>query len=193
MPERASRGAVLIALARASLARRLGAEPPPETGDAAGDEPWFAEPGAAFVTLHLHGALRGCVGSLEATRPLADDVRENAVAAALRDDRFAPLTAAELPQAEIEVTVLSPPEPLRFTGEADALAQLRPGEDGVVLRWREHRATFLPQVWETLPSPEEFLARLKQKAGLAADFWHPDLRLERYSARKWSEADVNAP
>ena len=117
-------------------------------------------------------------------------MRKNAVAAALRDPRFPPLQAAELDGVELEVTLLSPPEPMRFVDEADALAQLRPGEDGLLLSWGGHRSTFLPQVWESLPSPEAFLKSLKKKAGLATDFWHPDLELSRYTATHWSESEL---
>ncbi|MCP3957157.1 MAG: AmmeMemoRadiSam system protein A [bacterium] len=150
-------------------------------------EPWLKEHGAAFVTLMRGGSLRGCVGSLSAVRPLIDDVRENAVAAATRDSRFPPLVAEELDEVEIEVTLLSATEPMSYTDESDALAQLRPGVDGVVLRWGARRATFLPQVWDNLPEPEQFLAQLKRKAGLPTDFWDGDVRLERYRAEKWSE------
>ncbi len=182
------RGQVLIGVARRELDRTLGRLAEPEEDDAWGDEPWLFEPGAVFVTLQSHGALRGCVGSLFAARPLIEDVRRNAVAAALRDSRFSPVSGEELDGLEIEVTELSEPVPMRFTSEADALAQLRPGEDGVVLRWGGRRATFLPQVWDSLPEPREFLAHLKRKAGLADDFWDDAVELDRYSAHKWSEA-----
>lgn len=182
------RGAILIGIARRELARGLGL--PPFGGEAAGrDEPWLLEPGAVFVTLQRHGKLRGCVGSLVAARPLIEDVRENAIAAARRDTRFSPVEAHELEDLEIEVTELSKPEPMSFTSEADALTQLRPGEDGVVLQWGGRRATFLPQVWDSLPEPKTFLAQLKRKAGLPEDFWDGAVELERYSAHKWSEGD----
>ena len=183
------RGAILIAIARGRLASVLGLAPEPGApGEDA--EPWLYRPGATFVTLRRDGALRGCVGSLAATARLVDDLRHNAEAAALRDPRFAALEPGELARVEIEVSLLSATEPLRFTCEADARAQLRPGEDGVVLRWGAHRATFLPQVWDKLPRPDEFLAHLKHKAGLAPDFWDDGVRLERYRVRKWSEAEV---
>jgi AmmeMemoRadiSam system protein A len=182
------RGAVLIGIARRQLARALGRTPEDDDGDPGRDHPWLLEPGAVFVTLERDGQLRGCVGSLQAVRPLIEDVRENAVAAAFRDHRFPPLEPRELDDLEIEVTELSRPEPMTFDGEADALAQLRPGEDGVVLRWGERRATFLPQVWHSLPEPRTFLAQLKRKAGLAEDFWDDGVVLERYRARKWTDS-----
>lgn len=161
-----------------------------ETGRALADEFVAARlqaPGACFVTLTEHGHLRGCIGSLQAWRPLLDDVRANAVAAALRDSRFAPLCAAELPAVRIEVSLLGPSTPLRFRNETDALAQLRPGEDGVILDCDGRCATFLPQVWDELPFPAEFLAQLKRKAGLPAAYWSEHMRLSRYAVQQWKE------
>ena len=120
---------------------------------------------------------------LEATRALGEDVRANACAAAFHDARFEPLTAAEWPGLQVEVTLLEPATPLHAGSEAEALAALRPGIDGVILEWRGRRATFLPQVWDELSAPGDFIDALKRKAGLAADFWAPDLRLYRYRAR----------
>lgn len=146
------------------------------------------EEGATFVTLTLAGSLRGCIGSLVAYRPLAVDVRRNALAAAFDDPRFPPLTAAEFPRIKVEVSVLSPPCPLAYDGPDDLLRQLRPGVDGVVLERGWHRATFLPQVWEQLPDPEEFLAHLCYKAGLSADAWRsPTLEISTYQVEKFKE------
>lgn len=176
------RGPTLLALARASIAHSLGLEA------AAVDLPaWLQVPGACFVTLTQNGQLRGCIGSLAAHRPLCEDVRANAVAAALRDPRFAALTPAELGRTRVEVSLLSPMQPLSFSSEAQALAQLRPHVDGVVLECGSHRSTFLPQVWEQLPAPREFMAQLKCKAGLSADFWSDGVRLQRYTVDKWAE------
>lgn len=185
-PEDPERGVVLIDVARRELERTLG----PAAGIDAEerDELWLREPGAVFVTLTRGGELRGCVGSLVAVRSLIEDVRGNAVAAAQRDPRFAPVEPDELEDLEVEVTELTRPEPMHVIGEADALAQLRPGEDGIVLRFGERRATFLPQVWDSLPEPGDFLDQLKRKAGLPADFWDDELELERYRARKWTES-----
>lgn len=179
------KGAVLLRLARHAIERALGA------GQSDREQaPWLAEPGATFVTLRSHGRLRGCIGSLEAQRPLVQDVSYNAVAAALRDPRFLPLTSEELPETELEVSLLSPLEPIRFLDEADALRQLRPGLDGVVLEYQGRRGTFLPQVWDELPDPRRFLRQLRRKAGLAEDFWSPEIRLYRYTVAKWKESDV---
>lgn len=175
-------GEILLRLAHDAIGEHFGAVPAAAPGLAA-----LREPGASFVTLTRDGHLRGCIGSLEAYRPLADDVRGNACAAAFRDPRFPPLSSAEWPDTKVEVSLLSVPEALSFKDEADALAQLRPGIDGIVLSAGGRRATFLPQVWEQLPDPALFLAQLKAKAGLPADYREPDLRLERYTVRKWKE------
>ncbi len=144
-------------------------------------------PGACFVTLKLNGQLRGCVGSLMAHRPLAVDAAENAFAAALRDRRFLPLREAELGTVALSISVLSPPQPLPVTSEADLLAQLRPGVDGLVLHEGQLRSTFLPAVWETLPDAASFVAELKQKAGLPADYWSDTLHFERYQTESFAE------
>lgn len=179
-------GRLLLPIARGAIEARLGLASKAPAQDA----PWLREWGACFVTLTQHGALRGCIGTLQAHRPLLSDVQANAVAAALHDPRFTPLQSDELDYTEIEVSLLSPPLPMTFTTEADALAQLRPGVDGVVLEYGHHRSTFLPQVWEQLPDVDEFMAQLKRKAGLPADFWAEGLRLQRYTVSKFKEADL---
>ena len=183
------RGRVLLALAREAIAVALYV-PPPAARWPAGEleAPWLRALGACFVTLTRQGRLRGCIGSVRARRPLADDVRANARAAALSDPRFPPLTAGELPDTRIEVSLLSAASPLPAASEEEALAALRPGLDGIILDvGGETHATFLPQVWENLPSPRDFLAHLKHKAGLPPGFWSPDLRLQRYTVTKWTE------
>lgn len=177
----------LLPLARRAIARAVGAEPGRPADLAPGEPAWLTRPGAAFVTLRDGGLLRGCIGSLSATRALGLDVVENAVAAATRDPRFKPVEAHELGRLSLEVSVLSAPEPLGASSEADVLARLRPGIDGVILRLGPYRSTFLPQVWEELPAPVEFLGRLKRKAGLPEDFWHEDMTVETYQVRAWSE------
>jgi AmmeMemoRadiSam system protein B/AmmeMemoRadiSam system protein A len=178
------RGGVLLNIARASISSALGR---PVSADSSA--PWLREPGATFVTLTQAGQLRGCIGSLEARRALLEDVSANARSAALDDPRFAPLTLAELDVTRIEASLLSPLEPLAFTSEADALARLRPGVDGVVIEAGRHRATFLPQVWDNLPHPSDFIGQLKLKAGLPRHFWSNDLRLHTYWVSKWSEPE----
>lgn len=137
---------------------------------------------ATFVTLEIGGQLRGCIGALAAYQPLIQDVAAHAYAAAFEDPRFAEVRADEFPQLDIHISVLSPPEPLQFASEEELLAQLRPGQDGLILHFHHCRATFLPAVWEQLPDPYVFLTQLKQKAGLPLDFWSPELRAERYTA-----------
>jgi uncharacterized protein len=177
-------GAALLARARNAIAAELGAALKAEP-----DHPALHAPGATFVTLTQAGQLRGCIGSLEAWRPLGDDVCANAKAAAFRDPRFNPLIHDELPRTRVEVSLLTPPQPLTFTCEDAAIRQLRPGLDGLIFVCHGRRGTFLPQVWESLPAPHQFFAHLKQKAGFAADFWSPDVELYRYEVQKWKEPE----
>lgn len=178
----ADAGGVLLPVARAAISSALGQPCAADEGAS-----WLQEPGACFVTLTRQQQLRGCIGSLEAHCSLLADVKSNAVAAALHDNRFSPLTLAELASTRLEVSVLSPMQVLHFDSQAQALAQLRRGVDGVVFEYGRYRSTFLPQVWEQLPDVTQFMAHLKQKAGLAPDFWDPGIRLRRYIVRKWQE------
>lgn len=172
-------GRALVELAGRTLAAATAGDPLPA---APGEPAALAEPGAAFVTLQREGGLRGCIGSLEAHRPLGQDVIANAQAAAFRDPRFPPLQSAELPGLHVEVSVLSAPAPFPFTDEADLLARLQPGVDGLILEaGAGHRGTFLPAVWESLPEPRDFLTELRRKAGLPADHPLTEARLWRYT------------
>lgn len=135
---------------------------------------------ASFVTLKIEGELRGCIGSIAPVLPLIQDVADHAYAAAFSDYRFSPLTASEWPQVELHISILTVPEPIEFVSEADLIEQLRPGIDGLILAAGDHRSTFLPAVWESLPQPQEFLRQLKRKAGLPADYWSPTLQVQRY-------------
>ncbi|NWG34504.1 MAG: AmmeMemoRadiSam system protein A [Chloroflexi bacterium] len=140
--------------------------------------PSLRAPGASFVTLTMRGQLRGCIGALEARQPLAEDVREHAVAAALEDPRFPPVREEELSGIQIEISRLTPPIPLEYKDANDLLTKLRPHVDGVILRDGFHRATFLPQVWEKIPDPSEFLDNLCYKMGARGDLWrtkHPEV------------------
>ena len=181
-PPAADKGRLLLTLARNAIARHFGLSAQPV------NEPdCLLEPGATFVTLTQRGQLRGCIGSLEARRPLGQDVVANALAAAFRDPRFPPLAKAELATTRVEVSLLAAQQPMTFRDEADALSQLRPGMDGLVFECGSHRSTFLPQVWEQVPQPARFMAQLKRKAGLAEDFWSPEVTLHRYTVEKWKE------
>jgi hypothetical protein len=133
--------------------------------------PRLSQPGASFVTLTSHGELRGCIGTLEATEPLAEDVRQHAVAAALEDYRFPPVQVGELPYIQVEISRLTEPRLLDYRDADDLLRQLRPGVDGVVLRDGLRRATFLPQVWEKVPDAEIFLGMLCRKMGAPSETW----------------------
>ena len=181
----------LVRKAYNAIARELGApEMPAETPDLVdkvAEDIAFAAPGATFVTLHLNEQLRGCVGSLVAHRPLGQDVEANARAAAFGDSRFPPLSAEEFAHINLEVSELTPAQPLWPEGEAppeeNLLLRLRPGIDGVIVEYGPWRATFLPQVWDQLPEPRDFLAHLKAKAGLPIDFWSPQIRVSVYQVR----------
>ncbi|MDQ1314368.1 MAG: hypothetical protein QG662_477 [Pseudomonadota bacterium] len=189
-PDEAGKGATLLKLARGEIGARLGYLAPSATDAnwlAKPDANWLAEPGASFVTLTRQGELRGCIGTLEAHRPLGMDVRENAAAAAFHDPRFMPVSRAEFDEIRVEVSLLSPSEALAEKDEASVLAALRPNIDGVVFEYGHYRSTFLPQVWEQLPDPAEFMAHLKRKAGLPMDFWAENVRLSRYTVSKWKE------
>jgi len=175
-------GATLLAIARAEISTALG-----QPLSAATEAPWLKDLAATFVTLTQAGTLRGCIGSLEAHRPLLQDVKANALAAAFRDPRFLPLTLPELDLTCVEVSLLSATETLNFKDEQDALAQLRPQIDGIVFEYQHYHSTFLPQVWEQLPDPETFMAHLKRKAGLAPNFWAKNVKLARYTVQKWKE------
>jgi hypothetical protein len=183
----AQHGRRLLQIARASVAEALGLQ----AQAAAIDEPWLKESRATFVTLKQGEELRGCVGALEAQRPLAQDVAENARAAAFQDTRFKPLTRDEFERTDIEVSLLSTPKRLSFEDHADLVARLRPGVDGIILEQGEEgrQATFLPQVWEGLPDPQQFIAHLKQKAGIAPDTDIRRCRVKRYTVLKWREAE----
>jgi AmmeMemoRadiSam system protein B/AmmeMemoRadiSam system protein A len=176
----AQSGAALIEIARAAIEEKLLGKPAAPSA-----APWLERPGATFVTLLKDRELRGCIGSLEPTRPLARDVAENALAAAFRDPRFPELSASEWQQCQVEVSVLSAPKPIRFTDEADLLRQIRAGEDGLILEAGGRRATFLPQVWQGVPDKRAFLGQLLRKAGLPADTRLEACTISRYRVMKF--------
>lgn len=181
-------GQALLQIARQAISEELGVRYVVPSATLA--LPELQRPGASFVTLTLtkNHALRGCIGTLQAYRPLIEDVRGNAQAAAFLDSRFMPLKREEFAAVRVEVSLLTTPVPMPYASEADALAQLRPGIDGVILESGWHRATFLPQVWEDLPEPQQFMTHLKCKAGLPADDWDASIQLSRYAVQKWKEA-----
>lgn len=135
---------------------------------------------ACFVTLELNNNLRGCIGSLQAHRPLVSDVIYNAYTAAFNDPGFQPLTQAKFREIKLSISVLSTPEPIKFSSEEDLLTKIRPNIDGLILTAGDNSGTFLPAVWEDLPEKKEFLQNLKLKAGLAANYWSKSIKIERY-------------
>ncbi|QSI75088.1 MULTISPECIES: AmmeMemoRadiSam system protein A [Niveibacterium] len=176
-------GSLLVAHARHAIASRLGLDfPEPD------DAPALHKPGAAFVTLTHFGRLRGCIGSLTPQRALGEDIAANAAAAAFHDPRFPPVAPNEWGDLQVEVSVLGPTEWRVCATEADAIAWIRPGVDGVILEYGAHRATFLPQVWESLSEPSQFLTELRRKAGMRLEHWPDTMHVGRYQVEKFHDA-----
>lgn len=148
---------------------------------------WLKQSGATFVTLTREGALRGCIGSLQAARPVGVDAAENALGAAFRDPRFAQMSGEEWPHCRVEISLLSTPKPMRFADEDELLAQIVAGEDGLIIEAGGRRGTFLPQVWESIPEKRAFVAALVKKAGLPADTRLARCKVSRYRVAKWKE------
>jgi len=176
----------LLAIARDCIEHGLAHGEPLEV-DLAGLPDPLCEARASFVTLEKDGQLRGCIGTLEARRPLAEDIAQNAYAAAFRDPRFAPVTPEEWPTIDLQISILSPPEAMRVTSEEDLLDQLRPGIDGLILEEGHARATFLPSVWAHTPDPRNFLRHLKHKAGLPPHYWSDSIRAYRYTTESFPD------
>lgn len=174
-----------LRVARLSLASRAAKGRPPEVALDSFDLP-LRGIGASFVTLTAGERLRGCIGTLRAHRPMVADISANAVRAGFEDPRFAPVAAADLGGLDLEIALLGPPAPMVFEDEADLIAGLRPGTDGLILEDGGRRSTFLPKVWEAVPEPRDFIAALKVKAGLTRDHWSPDIRVWRYGAERFS-------
>ncbi len=147
--------------------------------------PALRAPGAVFVTLNLHGQLRGCVGSFEARYPLLQDVAQNAYSAAFMDFRFPSVSDTEVPDLDLHISLLTPLVPFRVKSREDLLQKLRPGVDGLLLEDPPHRATFLPQVWSSLEGPEDFLGELFLKAGLPRDHWSKTISFHRYGVEEF--------
>ena len=177
----------LLKLARQALEAGVRGEPVPRL-DPQALPPNLSQPGASFVTLTWRGDLRGCVGALEPYLPLAEDVQEHAIAAALQDYRFPPVQPVELADIKIEISRLTLPQDLEYISPEDLLGRLRPGVDGVTLIDGRRRATFLPQVWEKLPDGQTFLAHLCSKMGAPTDLWRKKkLRVQVYQVEEFHE------
>ena len=141
-----------------------------------------------FVSLHKKGGLRGCIGNIEPVKTILQGVMDNAKHAAFNDSRFSPLSYKELENTTIEVSILTPPKKLDYTDADDLMAKIRPGIDGVIIKKHYHSATFLPQVWEQLKNPSEFLNQLCIKAGLSKDEWESgDLSVSTYQVQLFEE------
>lgn len=182
-------GGALLTLARGAITTDLGVDLGDDSPAERGAPSWLAQERACFVTLTRHGDLAGCIGTITPYRSLVEDVRGNARAAAFRDRRFPPLDRVDLPAVVIEVSVLSALRPIPFGDEADALAALRPGVDGVVLEYGGRRATFLPQVWDKVSGPADFLGHLKVKLGVPPAFWSEEMHISRYVVDLFSEEE----
>jgi len=178
------RGRILTGLARAAIASLFG-HPAPQRPNG---EPWLDEHRACFVSLHQRGELRGCIGATAPRASLFEELVHCARAAAAEDPRFEPVAEPELPGLSLEVSVLSPMEPVPVTGpgKAEALAALRPGVDGLLLEAEGRRAVFIPAMWEELPDPADFVGHLRRKAGLPPG-WSPGTRLQRFTAERYQE------
>jgi AmmeMemoRadiSam system protein B/AmmeMemoRadiSam system protein A len=179
-------GPMMLGIARQAIAQRLQGHPFSLPSPL---PPVLQEPGASFVTLKKQGNLRGCVGSLAAWRPLAEDIADNALKAAFHDPRFAPLASEEWAGLDLSLSILTPSEPMTFADEDDLLAQLRPRIDGLIIEDGPHRALFLPAVWDMVPNPADFLGHLKQKAGMAPHHWSKTFTARRFLAVEISEED----
>ncbi len=184
-------GKVLLSLARQTIAGRLGLHVSPEeqeTTESALQDQTFSQDRGTFVTLHKHGQLRGCIGTIAPVEPIAEGIRRNAINAAFGDSRFPSLSPEEFSQVDIELSILTDPAPLDYTDGADLLSKIRPDIDGVIIRDGMASATFLPQVWEQLSRPEDFLSHLCSKAGLPADAWQTRaLEVQTYQVQHFSE------
>lgn len=138
---------------------------------------------SSFVTLEKKGYLRGCIGSLEAHRPLYEDVANHAYAASFSDPRFPKLTQQEYSQVQLSISILSPPEIMEVNSEEELIQNVRPGIDGLILSDASHRGTFLPSVWEQITSPEAFISELKLKAGFSKEYWSSEIFVHRYTTQ----------
>jgi hypothetical protein len=175
-------GEILLRIARAAIAEEFGEPRLPRPS-----HDWLDEPGAVFVTLHQHGELRGCIGTLRPRASLYEAVVEAARSAAFRDPRFPGLEPYELLRVHIEISVLSPVEELPVDSEADLLAKVRVGADGLILSHGGRLGVFIPEMWKQLPEPADFLYHLKRKAGLPTDRWLLGTRVERFTAELFAE------
>jgi AmmeMemoRadiSam system protein A len=188
MPFSESLRTVLLDTARQSIRHGLEKGGPLQVEPEQFEVP-LNQPSASFITLHIGDELRGCIGSLQAHRPLICDVAENAFSAAFRDPRFPPLKDAELNRISLDISVLSEAERMVFDSQQNLLEQIRPGVDGLIFEDGNYRGTFLPSVWKSLPDARQFLQHLKLKAGLPADHWSDRLEVWRYTTESFGDKE----
>ena len=180
-------GQILVSLARQTIAEKLGQKPIKLDPDTLADMA-YQEKRGIFVTLTNKGQLRGCIGSLEASESILNGVKRNAINAAFHDPRFSSLKADDLDKVDVEISILTQPQSLKYSDSKDLLSKLRVNVDGVILRKGSASATFLPQVWEQLPKPKQFLSHLCLKAGLSADTWkNKQLEISTYQVQYFEE------
>lgn len=180
-------GKRLLSVARQTLENALF-EKRGEASEESPLSPKFSEKRGTFVTLTINGALRGCIGHITPQESLIEGVKANAINAAFRDPRFKPLSMDEFNQVRIEVSILTEPVPMTYSGADDLQQKLRPGADGVIIKKAYQQATFLPQVWEHLPEKKAFLTQLCLKAGLAGDAWERErLQVFTYQVQAFEE------
>ncbi len=185
-------GEVLLDLADASISSGLAGRPVPPLEIRSLSES-LREPGGAFVSIHVDGRLNGCIGSLGSSGPLAREVQWLARSAAFSDPRLPALRPGEFDRATIEVSVLSPLEPVSAGSRSELFDRIRPGVDGLVLNTRGRHSLFLPAVWDQLPDPDDFLDHLQRKAGLVPKPWRPDMSFERFAARVFTRDRAGRP
>jgi MEMO1 family protein len=185
-------GRILVRLARQTIMKKLGVKVDPKERtslEKALEDEVFQSIRGTFVTLNKNNQLRGCIGTLVARESLSESVRSNAVSAAFRDYRFPNLSAAELDDIDIEISILTKPQPLDYSDGKDLISKLRKNVDGLIIRKGMASATFLPQVWEQLPLPEDFLGHLCRKAGLPANAWEDgSLEVQTYQVQYFEES-----
>lgn len=183
--------ALLLKIARSAIEEAFEKESVIDRDSLVAEHPELLEKRATFVTLSINGALRGCIGSIEPNRPLIDDLISNAKSAAFRDPRFMPLTKEEYLRSSVEISLLTPPQPLPYSDSNDLKSKIHPGKDGVILKKGSYQATFLPQVWEQLPTFELFFSHLGQKAGLGGDVLQMHPEVLTYRVEHFEEGPIN--